>query len=231
MANRWIDPEEIRKAIDLLKPAGKIYECRVISRYGKVMSGYFRGADKLIEELSRVNLEGCNVYFTLQKLHEGVEARLQWERLIEIGKLPTTSADNVIAYEYLPVDVDPIRPAGISSSDDELRAAWRVRDAAIDFMTENDYISRIEAFSGNGYHVLFRLPEDLQALPVREVSEIIHKMLSELSELCSTSAAKIDLTNHDPSRVFKLYGTLAQKGRSTKDRPHRMSRIERVIDW
>ena len=41
----------------------------------------------------------------------------------------------------------------------------------------------------------------------------------------------MDLTNYNPARIFKLYGTLAQKGRNTADRPHRMARIEKVVDW
>lgn len=229
MANRWIDPEEIRRAINLLKPNNEIYECRIINRYGKILSGYFRGSDKLIEALARQNLEGCNVYFTLQKLHEGVEARLQWERLMDPGKLPTTADNNVIAYKYLPVDVDPVRPAGISSSAEELKAAERVRQAVLDYMTENGYTSRIEAFSGNGYHILFRLPEEVQKSG--DAAWHTKNALSWLNDMCSTKAAHVDLTNYNPARIFKLYGTLAQKGRNTADRPHRMARIEKVVDW
>lgn len=35
----------------------------------------------------------------------------------------------------------------------------------------------------------------------------------------------MDMKNYNPSRVCKLYGTLAQKGSNTAVRPHRMSYI------
>ena len=104
-----------------------------------------------------------------------------------------------------------------------------MRQAVLDYMTENGYTSRIEAFSGNGYHILFRLPEAVRKSG--DAAWHVKNALSWLNEMCSTKAARVDLTNYNPARIFKLYGTLAQKGRNTADRPHRMARIEKVIDW
>ena len=48
--------------------------------------------------------------------------------------------------------------------------------------------------------------------------------------LFSDKMIKIDVSNHNPSRICKLYGTLAQKGANTPERPHRMSRITMIPD-
>ncbi len=37
--------------------------------------------------------------------------------------------------------------------------------------------------------------------------------------------AKVDTTTHNPARILKLYGTIAAKGDSTPDRPHRLAKL------
>lgn len=220
----FIEPEEIQKTISILKPNNELYECRIIKGF-TVLSGYFRGADKLIAELGKVDLRGANVYFTLQRLHEGCEARVQWEHFVESGraKVPTTSDKDIVAYEYIPVDLDPIRPAGISSSEGEKAAAEEMRELIIAYMTaEKGFRRYISASSGNGYHVLF--PVDLKNN--EESRGKVQRILSDLDSMFSNDLCEVDAGNYNPGRIFKLYGTLAQKGRSTPERPFRMSRIE-----
>ena len=224
----FFDETEVRRAIELLKPDGELFEIRIIGG-GKSLSGYFRGADQLINELRRTDLQGMNVYFTLQQLHEGCEARIQWQRFVEIGRsrLPATSDGDVTKILYIPVDVDPIRPAGISSSADEIAGAEEVCNFVIEYMVANGFDSYVKAFSGNGWHSLFRAPD----LPVKDCALFISRLLNRLDELFGNEMAKVDTGNFNPSRIFKLYGTLAQKGRSTDLRPHRIARIEEAVKW
>lgn len=224
---KYFNEDEIRHAIEVLKPNRELFEVRIIK--GKnVLSGYFRDADTLIRELSGVDLARCNVYMTLQKLHEGCEARWQYERFINAGaeKLPTTSDNDIVAYRYIPIDLDPTRPAGISSSLDELRDATELRAQILETLKEQGYTKYIQAFSGNGYHIL--LPVDFAAN--KENEERVKQILDSLDENFSNAACKVDTTNYNRSRVFKLYGTLAQKGRSTKERPHRTAKILEVVE-
>jgi hypothetical protein len=50
-------------------------------------------------------------------------------------------------------------------------------------------------------------------------------MLDALAESFDTGQVHIDTSVHNPSRISKLYGTLARKGDHTAERPHRVTRI------
>ena len=228
MSDIFISQEEIRKAITVLKPNRQLFEVRIISGM-KSFSGYFRDSEKLIEQLMQMDLRNANVYMTLQQLHEGCEARCQWERFVDAGrnKLPTTSDNDVTRYLFIPIDLDPIRPAGISSSKEELEAANDLRKEIIAYMDAQGFRKYIQAFSGNGYHLLYPVNEPAST----DTEEYIHAVLNRLNELFSNSRCKVDTGNFNPARVLKLYGTLAQKGRCTESRPHRMSKIIEVHDF
>ena len=157
----------------------------------------------------------------MQRLHEGCAARLQYEHFIDAnGKdTPTTSDNDIISYEYFIVDVDPTRPAGISSSEEELDAAEEMAAEVREVMRGEGFNRYIRALSGNGYHLLF--PVDWDVTRKNDVKA----RLEALKRLFKDRPCKIDTTVCNPARVLKLYGTLAQKGRNTADRPHRMARI------
>lgn len=217
----YLNSDEIKKTIATLKPDGELFEIRII-KGNTILSGYFDNADTLIEELSKQDLERANVYITLQKIHRGCEARLQWNRFVNVSKekVPTTSDNDIVAYTWLPIDLDPVRPAGISSTTEELQKAETLRDEVIEYMEMLGYSDPITAFSGNGYHILYRidLAKDCGQNTVEEILNILDETFS--NEFCH-----VDVTNKNPSRIFKLYGTLAQKGRNTEHRPHRMSKL------
>jgi hypothetical protein len=142
----------------------------------------------------------------------------------------TTSDNNVIAYRWLPVDLDPVRPSGISASKSEIMEAIKLKPPAIQWVKEKyGFADPIQAFSGNGLHLLFRLP-DLS--PSDENKEFIKGALSEIADEFDTDWVTIDKTNFNPARIWKLYGTTAKKGDPVpagpdrEARPHRMAFIE-----
>lgn len=140
------DETEIRKAICILKPDNQLFEIRIIQ--GRISaSGYFDDADNLIKAL-RNNadyLAGGNVYMTLHQLHDGCRARLQWNRFIDSGraKIPTTSDHDVLRYKYIPIDLDPVRPSGISSNAEELKSAETVARQVVEYMSGEGFTERI----------------------------------------------------------------------------------------
>ena len=220
------DPKEIRRAIGILKPDNELFEIRILRGY-KVFSGYFRDAETLINALRGMEpqiLEHGNIYITLQEIHPGCEARTQWQQFLDTRaeKFSATSDNDIVRYRFLPVDVDPVRPAEISSTEEELADAAATAGEVLAYMVEKGWNDYITACSGNGYHLLF--PCDI---PVSDRA-IIETQLTALSDLFSNDRAKIDTTLSNPSRILKLYGTFARKGRSTEQRPHRLSRILKV---
>ena len=227
MNNQLFDADEIRKAIGILKPNHELFEVRILQGY-KILSGYFRDADRLLAELNKQStdlLRRANIYITLQELHPGCEARLQWNQFLDTkkDKFPTTSDNDVTRYKFIPIDIDPIRPADISSTEEELAYAADLLDEVLSYMAYSGWTKHIEACSGNGYHLLF--PCD-SPVPSNDVADC----LSTLDELFTNSFCKIDTTLSNPARIIKLYGTIARKGRSTETRPHRLSKILKVIE-
>lgn len=225
MPNIYIDPDEIRKAIRIMKPGGELFEVRIINGM-KSISGYFRDPEVLINRLSAMDLKNANVYMTLQQLHEGCEARYQWECFVDAGKnkLPTTSDNDIVRYSFIPIDLDPIRPAGISSNEEELKAANEMQEQIAAYMAAQGFTRYIKACSGNGYHLLYTIDEPNN----EETKEYVRGILTHLNDLFKNDQCKVDTGNFNPARILKLYGTLAQKGRHTEKRPHRMSKILEV---
>jgi hypothetical protein len=226
---RWInyiDPDEVRKAISILQAPGAVFEVRVLggSNRKDVMSGYFRDAETLLKAFDTIDVRNRNIYITLGEVKEECFARSQSERFER--NTSTTSDTEVLSYRWLFIDLDPVRPAGISSSNEELKLAEELRDKVASYMQGIGFCSPVVAVSGNGYHLLYRI-----AIQNDEAGRaLVEKCLKNLSNMFDTAGVKIDTTNSNPSRICKLHGTLAQKGTSTATRPHRMSRIIQMPD-
>ena len=224
---KYIDAEEVRRAIEILQKSGGVFEVRVIGASSRkdIMSGYFRDVDTMLQEIDSVDVRGRNIYITLGEVKEECFSRSQSECF---ERNPSTTSDGEIkAYRWLFIDLDPVRPTGISSSDVELEEAKKLMLTVLQYMKELGFPEPVTAMSGNGYHLLYRI-NVVNDLPGRM---LIEKCLKNLSAMFDTDRVRIDTTNSNPSRICKLHGTLAQKGRNTKERPHRMSGIAHVPEW
>ncbi len=225
---RWdgyIDYNETRRAIELLQAPGEVFEVRVIGTASRkdIISGYFQDADTLFQKFNTIDLRKRNVYITLGEVREECFSRSQCERF-EKNPAVTTNDNDIIAYRWLFVDLDPVRPTGISSSDEQLKCAEELRNKVYKYLQSLGFPEPIKAMSGNGYHLLYRIdiPNDEKG------RALVGRCLKNLASLFDNDEVKIDTTNSNPSRICKLHGTLAQKGTSTKKRPHRMSKLENV---
>jgi len=126
---------------------------------------------------------------------------------------------------HLLIDFDPVRPADISSTDEEHQAALDRRVQVRDFWVACGLPPPVEADSGNGAHLIPRLA-DLENTNANVA--LLQKTLQMLDQLFSDSRVKVDLTTFNPARICKLYGTICRKGSNTADRPHRLSRLIEV---
>lgn len=196
--------------------------------YRKTISGYFDNHADFCKALKIIEgLEYSGAYFTLQVIDQRLIGRA-FNRLKISDQ--TTSDNNILAYRWLPLDFDPVRPSGISSSDAELKDAIALREHVVPIVQERyELPSPVLAMSGNGCHALFRLPD----WPVDdERKRIIQGLLKKISEEFSTETVSIDQTVFNPARIWKLYGTKAHKGdvvpgnEYREARPHRESYIE-----
>lgn len=215
----YFDEKQVRKCIRMMKTDGQTFEIRIIG--GKVpVSGYFRDVDTAIAELKKQNLKGCNVYMTLGNLNPACYSRSQKDKFMEYTKA-STSDNDVIGYDWLMVDLDPTRPKDTSSSEEEIKQSKELADKIFHFMSQIGFEKPLVAMSGNGFHLMYRISLKNDA----SNRELLKDCLYVLDMLFSTEYCAIDVKNFNPGRVCKLYGTLAQKGCGTKERPHRMSYV------
>ena len=197
----------------------RLSQVRIVKVYGNssawsgfakgTVSGYFDNFDSFRNAVIKaIQSQQNNIYFTLQVIDPRLIGRAH-------NKLKTTdittSDSNVLLYRWIPIDIDPERPTEVSSSDSELRKAIELRDIIRDWITDTtEYLPPITAVSGNGAHILIRLPMDL---PVNDDSKaFIKSFLEKVHQEFSTDEMIIDTTVYNPARIWKLYGSKAMKG-------------------
>ena len=87
-------------------------------------------------------------------------------------------------------------------------------------LTGKGWPQPIYADSGNGAHLLYRID-----LPAKDAG-LVERCLKPMAEgYADYAMVKVDTATANPARIWKLYGTLARKGHSTADRPHRLARL------
>lgn len=219
--SKVMDFAKVKESLDLLKPDGQLYEIRILK--GKtIISGYFTDTETLKEAFKTVDLRGANVFYTLNQIDDDCYSREQRDCFRQVKV--TTSDNDIIGYRWMLVDLDPVRKTGISSTNTELIRSKDMAEAVVKYLRELGFSAPIMALSGNGIHLMYKIA--LTNKP--EHSELISKCLKALKLLFDDEYVQIDSTVSNPARISKLYGTMAQKGSSTKERPHRMSRIIRI---
>jgi hypothetical protein len=217
------DLTEIQRGIALLFKAGDVVEIRIPKTRAGVVSGYFD--DPVILATAILEADGeyraPGIYYVLNRTNPALLGRA-YNRLKQRAEY-TTADNNILGRRWLPVDLDPVRPAGISSSDEEHAATIaRARVIAEDMATE--WGPPIIADSGNGAHLLYAI--DL--LNDEESLAFVSGALAELDRRYSDDEVRIDVTCANAGRIWKAYGSVARKGDSIPGRPHRLTRILEV---
>lgn len=219
-----INSEEVKRALELLKPAGELFEIRTISKKGKdgiIYSGYFTDAEKVVDVLSKHEFPdnmNTQVYFTLNSINKEI---IKKDKDNKLCRGNTTADENITAYKLLLIDLDTERETGTSSSNEELEKSHQKAVKVYQTLKEYGFSEPVTALSGNGYHLLYKVnfentPENVQ---------LVKSFLGTLNRLYSDNMVKIDTTVYNPARICKLYGTIAAKGTPTAERPHRQAKI------
>ena len=216
-----LNEKEIRKTITLMKPEGQLFEVRVIYGNKSMYSGYFTNADDLMRAFDELrNFADCNIYMTLNSINAACYDRIQKNRFEKNAKA-TTSDHDVVGYDWLMIDLDPKRPSGTSSTDEQIEKAKEQGNKIYQFMRNLGFSKPLFANSGNGVHLLYRI----RLKNSDENRKLIEMSLKTLNMLFASPEIDVDMKNFNQSRVCKLYGTTAQKGANSDVRPHRMSYI------
>ena len=209
---------EVRKTFETLIESGVFTEVRILNTKQGTLSGYYNDVDKLIEHIQRYDGQ-YNIYITMNALSEGIEARGK-NHLKNYAK-NTTSDKEIRCRRWILIDLDPERPAGISSTEQELKLSEELGRKIQGYLTDCGFPEPVTALSGNGFHLLY--PVELPNTP--EMTSLAKGFLGALDSRFSTEQVKVDTTTYNAARITKLYGTVSCKGDSTEERPHRRSKI------
>jgi len=188
------------------------------------VSGYFDNFEAFKNAVTRaIKNQQANIYFTLQVIDPRLIGRA-YNKLVATDL--TTSDNDVLFYRWIPIDLDVKRPSGISATDSELKEAIEIRGVICEWIVDAiKYPEPITAISGNGAHILIKLPKDL---PVNNDSkEGIKLILNKLHNNFSTDLVEVDTSVFNPARIWKLYGTKAIKGEEVPGTQYREALIHR----
>ena|SRR5215212_1017798 len=207
------------RTLKVLFQPGAVVELRAF-RGRETVSGYYDDHPALAREARKLDERNYAVYVTLNEVDPALLARAS-NRTRKVYRELTTSDGDIVHRRWLPLDLDPARPSGVSATDAEKRAAKERALQLWDFLSERGWPEPVVADSGNGYHLLYQvdLPNDPESL------ELVKGILQSLAFRFDDDRVKVDTTTSNAARIWKLYGTTARKGDDTQERPHRLSRF------
>jgi hypothetical protein len=148
---------DVQHTLDVFVEPGGVVELRAPKTSKGLASGYFDNlaeAAYVADELTRMwGADG--VYFCLNPCRPDLLARAV-NRVKSYAKYTTGDAD-IVRLRWLLIDLDAVRPAGISSTDGEHDAALARAHEVRDWLLAHGWPPPIVADSGNGAHVLREL--------------------------------------------------------------------------
>jgi hypothetical protein len=219
-----IDKQHIIKALSLWFQPGDVFEIRVLDAttadYMRphVESGYFdfEHIDAVADALAKLRTYR-GVYATVNPVNLALLARAN-NRLRAVGREPTTADADILCRRWLLLDFDAKRPSGVSSTDEEHDNAQLKAMEIQEALAGCGWTEPIMLDSGNGAQLMYRI--DLPSADEGLVQKVIQTIAG-----ASDDQVDIDLTVHNPARIWRIPGTMNCKGDSIETRPHRMAKL------
>lgn len=131
----------------------------------------------------------------------------------------------IIERRWLFLDIDPVKKAGEednpATDEEHERTRLLTEEVRLYLSEECGWPAPVLIDSGNGWYLLYRI-----LLPNTEhVKAIIKSFVHSMSKRFSGDKGTIDPSIYNASRLAKLPGTMAIKGKCSDDRPYRMCRL------
>lgn len=212
-----MDANEIRKWHSVFKRDDELFEIRILGDRNP-WSGYFYDIEVAIKELER--FDKFNIYYSLNEVKAACASREQFNCFRQV-KGSATSKTDIEHRWWLAIDVDCERPSGVSSTDAEKERAHKKAQAVFVFLRENGFSTPVVCDSSSGYHLIYPIDMD----NTQESEDAIKAFLEILANNFTDESVKIDTVLHDANRILRLSGSYGRKGRSSKERPHRLAKI------
>ena len=217
----------VRQGLNLLLNPGQVFELRILEalragdrRTTRVIYGYFDEVEKAVEALVALGLDMAKgIYVTLNPVAPALLAR-SFNRFSEAQSGSTTSDGNIVVRRWILVDLDPVRPVGVSATEEEKENARNLALQIIAYLKGKGWPEPILVDSGNGFHLIFLI--DLPAS-----GTLVKDCLEALAKMFDTPGVKVDTTVANAARIIKIPGTRASKGDDCPalGRPYRLAQI------
>jgi P4 family phage/plasmid primase-like protien len=218
--------DAVARSCHALFEPGQVTEVRILGVPGKQgftfnAGGWFNDWGKLSKLVAKYeNRAPFGIYTTINPLHPACLSRTSNEIVERIKQ--TTSDRDVQRRAWLPIDIDPQRPSGVSASQSELESARELAGRIVEYLENTSgfqFPQGLRAHSGNGIHLLYRIN-----LPNDDASKaLVQEALQALADKFNSPAVHVDTTLFNASRILKLWGTVTRKGMHDESRPHRRS--------
>src|SRR5947209_6641217 len=121
MTEASADLREIVRSVSLLHEDGDVVELRIPNTTKRTVSGYFTDGVALARAAAGWSGTAPGIYTTLNVIDPSLLARAH-NRTVTFAKNTTADAD-IVSRRWLPIDLDAVRPAGVSASSEEHNAA------------------------------------------------------------------------------------------------------------
>jgi hypothetical protein len=192
----------IRRALELLGASVAVSELRVPNTPRGTVSGYFNDLGKMAANAARMSGTAEGVYLTLNPVSPALLARAS-NHLKDRAK-HTTSDGDVVRRCWFLIDFDPVRPAGISSTEPEHAAALERARACRDWLRSEGWPEPLLADSGNGGHLLYRI----ELVNDDQSAALLKFCLIALGIMFSDSTVEVDLSTYNAARIVKVCDAL-----------------------
>src|SRR5574344_986992 len=212
-----MDAQEIRRWHSVFKRDDELFEIRILGDRNP-WSGYFYDIETAIKELER--FDNFNIYYSLNEVKSACASREQFNCFRQV-KGSATSKTDIEHRWWLAIDVDCERPSGVSSTDEEKAKAHKKAQDVFRFLRDNGFSTPVVCDSSSGFHLLY--PIDMDNDQASE--DCIKAFLEILANNFTDESVKIDTVLRDANRILRLSGSYGRKGRSSKERPHRLAKI------
>jgi len=211
--------QAIEQGLEALISPGQVFEIRIPHTRKGTVSGYFDDISVAANAAAEWDGQAPGLYCTINSINPVLRAR-SYNHLRVYAKTATTDGD-IVRRIRLYIDVDPVRPTGISANNEEHEAALTRAWQIIEYLSSLGWPPPLFVDSGNGAQLIYAidLPNDQESL------ELVSGVLEALSSKFDDDEVEVDTTVANASRIAKIAGSLACKGNSMADRPHRRSRI------
>ncbi len=154
----------IASVLHVLAGPGQVIEIRALAETC-THSGYFTDIAALARIVEALDTDSSvhGIYGTLNEVNPALLARRANRMKMHLSRSDSTTGDaDIIRRRWLPIDIDPVRPGGVSSTDIEHDHALGKAGEIAEWLTSLGFPEPVRGDSGNGAHLLYRtdLPND-----------------------------------------------------------------------